>query len=422
MTRLFPSFRTEGHATQTPGSAGRHAVAVVGDTPPQKYRRTGAAERDAGDTDAAVEAAVQAERERALSRIEALEAAVEAAQQQVETVTSQFEEQRATQQREYSRTMKLRERETGQERSRRVEAETEVIRLKTLLQEEQKKLALHQALTAPGGAPAPAGGSSAAGGVSSELIAELTRQAKDLLRTSKGGPDAVIDQLCAGFVKSKQMMESQLAALRREHQASQGEAMKAAQRLEAAQAQLREVQRQVATGGGAAMPGMHTRGDSDGAATATATVLRTAPALQKPTPAALAASWAAKPGQQAPALNIVRTGAISGGLGGIDGGGSFLGTSGAHQPRTAGGANNDGGRFIVTGADGRGGQIKVLLPLVENANGSGRAPQQQAGGTSTGEAKSRGAKAAAAAPAVGLQRWVSAASNRIVASPPEPDN
>jgi hypothetical protein len=119
-------------------------------------------------------------------------------------------------------------------------------------------------------------------------------------------------------------------------------------------------------------------------------------------------------------LNIVRSGApLGSGLGGPGVRGSFLGGASASMapPRY-----NDGGRFIVTGADGRGGQHKVLVPLAVNAPDD----EDNAAPPPPAKRKKTHTHGGAAAPgAGGIERWVAAASHRVLGSghgvsPPEP--
>jgi hypothetical protein len=419
VTRLYPTYRTEAHATQAAGFGGD----AVGDTPPagrRKRRRRASGEGaeeeevvavtpDRAVIEAAVKAAVEAEKVRLMGRIEELEGDVDAAQQQAE-------ERHAAQERAHAQYVTLTQRELKGEKGRRAEAEAEVLRLKGLLQEEQKKLALHSTLAGAAGAAAGA--------------EELNRAAKEMLRSSKGGADSVIDTLCASFAKNRHLLESSLQQMKNDHKATKNDAMKAAQRVEALEAQLREAHRQVsdlreaAAGGdgrGVVLPVRHV---VDGP---TATARQPGSTHRLPLAGAAAGPSASAALQLRPgpsALNIVphRTGATTGGLGGIDGGGSFLNAAGhVHGGAGRGGAGviNDGGRFIVTGADGRGGRTRVLVPLVEN---SAAAPGAPGGGDKGSAKRSKGGRGAAAQEAAALQKWVSAAQNRVLSSstPPEP--
>lgn len=362
---------------------------------------------------AAVQDAVVREKESLLGRIQDLEATIDALRAEAETLTGQAEERQAAQQREHARYAKLTARELNVERGRRAEAESEVLRLKGLLQEEQKKLALHSMVT-----------SGAGGGGATAAEAEVNRMAKELLRTSKEGAESVIDRLCKSFALTARSQESRVQQLEKESKAASSEAMKANQRLEALHAQLREAQRQLADlreaggdGKGSVLPVRHVLDRP------TAAPLLPG-ASQRPTLATVRAPSAPLQLRPAPsALNIVphRTGATAGGLGGIDGGGSFLNAAGHVHGSTARGAAagviNDGGRFIVMGADGRGGQARVLVPLVENTAG---AP----GGAAKGAAKrSKGGRGPPAQLEGGgslMRKWVAAATNRVVSTPPEP--
>ena len=360
--------------------------------------------------EAAVKAAVEAEKLRLLGRIEELEGEVEAAQRQAE-------ERHAAQERQHAQDVTLIRREVKGVRARLEAAEAEVMRFKGLLQEEQKKLALHSTLTGATGAAAEA--------------EQLKLKAKEAMRSS--GADSVIDTLCASFAKEKHLMKSTEQQMKKDHQAAKNDAMKAAQRVEALEAQLREAHRQVvelreAAGGGdgrgSVLPVRHVVDGPTATARQPGASHRLPLAGTAAGPSA-AASLQLRPGPSA--LNILphRTGATTGGLGGIDGGGSFLNTAGhVHGGTARGGAGviNDGGRYIVTGADGRGGQQRVLVPLVEN---SAAAPGATHKGTAKRSKGGRGAAAQEEAAAAGgslLQKWVTAASNRVVSSstPPEP--
>ena len=361
--------------------------------------------------EAAVKAAVEAEKLRLLGRIEELEGEVEAAQQQAE-------ERRAALERQHAQDVTLIRRDVKGLRARLEAAEAEVLRFKGLLQEEQKKLALHSTLTGVTGAAAEA--------------EQLKIKAKEAMRSS--GAESVIDALCASFAKEKHLMKSTEQQMKKDHQAAKNDAMKAAQRVEALEAQLREAHRQVADlreaagggdGRGSVLPVRHVVDGPTATARPPGSAHRLPLAGTAARPSA-AASLQLRPGPSA--LNIVphRAGATPGGLGGIDGGGSFLNTAGhAHDGTARGGAGviNDGGRYIVTGADGRGGQQRVLVPLVENG---AAAPGAAHKGTAKRSKGCRGAAAQEEAAAAGggslLQKWVTAASTRVVSSstPPEP--
>ncbi len=168
------------------------------------------------------------------------------------------------------------------------------------------------------------------------------------LRSGSGAED-VIRMLCrtqakrnaesaaalAQYDKVVSSVSDEARSAREEARVAQAAAAKALKRAEAAEAVLARAQAQAGAGGPSAPPPV---------------AAATQPRVVLPPPAAAPA---------APALTIVHAGALGGG---ISGGRSFI------PPGVAPGCGgNDGGKFIRTGADGRGGLSKAFLPQPRQA-------------------------------------------------------